>query len=400
MDNIRVQFPELVNIDERIWNEVYQETHLYQHTAAYILLDLQESYRVCWRIQMTKRCAQMLLKYESTAVTQLYETGMLGEIEYSHILELIENKLFDLEFFRVKMPKGQPKAIENAFDLLVTFRSIPDQERVMWETILKSKQEWFQPGEILLEKGQTVSTAYLIARGIVQCQVDAMPIYYRSGNIVGIDALFSQNLTAHGTYSVSGGLLEAYRIDATLLNQLLTDENLAPLIYHEIALHILSNNYQTHLKLNRSEVKRLLRSRAKFYRKQSDLLIRLKKNERLFLLAGSVVSSSEGQNHLYDSIQFEAFDKPTMIHFNTSTVVYTWTNDDEINCSKTKNIKVHFPVQTFGSISNDLLYPGYSGTNTEFSGRKHLVESLRFAENFKDVQEMPSETKPSLEHKF
>ena len=50
MDNIQKQFPELANIDERIWHEVYQETQFYHLTATYILLDLQQSYEVCWRL--------------------------------------------------------------------------------------------------------------------------------------------------------------------------------------------------------------------------------------------------------------------------------------------------------------------------------------------------------------
>lgn len=400
MDNIRIQFPELVNINEHIWNEVCQETYLYQHIAAYILLDLQQSYKICWRIQMTKRCAQMLLKYESTAVTQLYETGILGETEYSHILELIEKKLFDLEFYRVKMPKGQLKAIENAFGLLPIFRSLPDDEKIRWEAIMKSNHKWFQPEDVLLEKDSTTSVAYLIARGVVEYRVDMVPIYYRSGNIIGIDGLFSQTLSLPGTYCVCGGLVEAYSINATLLSQLLSAENLAPSIYREIALHVLSNHYQDQLKLNRSQVKLLLRSRAKFYWKENDLSIRLTENERLFLLAGNVMYFSVGQNQLYESIQLKISGKSTEILLNSSTVIYTWTYNDEIHCLKSKNIQSEFPVKNFGSISNDLLYPGYSGNVIGSSGRRHSVELLRYVQNFKNVKEMPSEKQVILEHKF
>ncbi|CAF1347311.1 unnamed protein product, partial [Rotaria sordida] len=145
VDNIRIQFPELANIDERIWHEILQETHLYHLTAIYMLLDLQQSYEVCWRIHMTKRCAQMLLKYESKAITEIYETGILGETEYSYILGLIENKLFDLEFYRVRMPKGETKVIKNAFDLLLLFRSLPNNEKAHWQAIMKAKHRWFQP---------------------------------------------------------------------------------------------------------------------------------------------------------------------------------------------------------------------------------------------------------------
>ncbi|CAF3859774.1 unnamed protein product [Rotaria sordida] len=369
MDNIQKQFPELANIDERIWHEVCQETHFYHLTASYILLDLQQSYEVCWRIHMTKRCAQILLKYELKTITELYETGMLGNTVYSHILELIEKKLFNLEFYRVQMPKGHKKAIEDAFDLLPIFQSLPLNEKTHWQTIMKAKHRWFQPDKILLRKSQRVFTAYLIVRGIVECKMDTMPIYYRSGNIVGIDALFSQNVTEHGTYFVSGGLLEAYSIDAGLLDQFLNDENLAPSIYREIALHLLSNKYQARLKLNRLQLRLLVHERAKFYWKQSEISIQLKENQRLFILAGNVIHLLNGQNNKYDSIQLQIFDTEAEILLNPSTIAYSWMDDDEEFCIKDTNLSVHFPLQTSGLLSTELLYPGYSGETMQFIER-------------------------------
>ncbi|CAF4357842.1 unnamed protein product, partial [Rotaria socialis] len=300
MDNIRKQFPELANIDKRIWNKVYKEIRFYHLTASYILLDLQKSYEACWRIHMTKRCAQMLLKYESKAITELYETGMLGHTVYLHILELIEKKSLNLEFYRVSMVKGHLKTIENPFDLLLLFRSLPNQEKTRWQRIMKAKHRWFQPDQILFEKGQRVQTAYLIARGIVECKIDAMPTYYRSGNIVGIDALFSQDVPAHDTYRVSIGLLEAYCIDGILLNQFLQDKNLAPSIYQEIAVNVLINNYQERLKLNRLQLRSLVHTRAKFYWNELDISIQLKENQRLFILAGYVNHLFNGQNNKYE----------------------------------------------------------------------------------------------------
>jgi hypothetical protein len=370
MDNIPKLFPELVNIDERIWHEVCEETHFYHLTSTYILIDLQQSYEVCWRIHMTKRCAQMLLKYESKTITELYETGMLGNTVYSHILGLIEKKLFNLEFYRVRMPKGHLKSIENAFDLLPLFQSLPNHEKTRWQSIMKAKHQWFQPDQILLEKGERVSNAYLIVRGIVECKVDTMPIYYRSGNIVGIDALFSQNFTANGTYFVSSGLLEAYNIDAILLDQFLNDENLALSIYREIAVHLLSNNYQARLKLNRLQLRLLLHKRAQFYWNQSEMSIQLKENQRLFILSGNIIHLLNGQNNKYESIQLQIFDTEAEILLNPSTVAYSWMDDDEEFCIKNTNLAVHFPSQTSGLLSNDLLYPGYPGEITQSSERR------------------------------
>jgi hypothetical protein len=351
---------------------------------------------------MTKQCAQMLLRYESKAITELYKTGILDETEYSHIFGLIEKKLFDLEFYRVQMPKGQVKAIENVFALLPLFQSSPNDEKERWQAIMKPKHRWFQTGKILLHKGQRVFKAYFIARGIAECKIDTIPIYYRSGNIVGIDVLFARNFTAHrtssisgevlenysidalcpqnctayGTYSVYGGLLEAYLIDAELLNQLLNDDTLAPSIYHEIALHLLSNHYQARLKLNRLQLRLLLHKRAKFYWKQSEKSIQLKENQRLFILSGNVMQLSNGQNNKYDAIQLQIFDTEAEILFNPSTVAYSWTDDDEVFLAKDLNLAINFSIQTFGLTSNDLLYPGYSGEIMEHSERRHSEPPL------------------------
>jgi hypothetical protein len=360
---------------------------------------------------MTKRSAQILLKYESKTITELYETGILGETEYSHILKLIEKKLFDLEFYRVRIPKDHLKQIKNTFDLLLLFQSLTNNQKEHWQTIMKSEHRWFQPDKILLKKGQRVLNAYLIARGIVECKMDTMPIYYRSGNIVGIDVLFAQNftihgtssltggpsetycidallpqnLTAYGTYSVCGGILEAYRINATLLNQLLNDETLAPSIYHEIALHLFSNYYQARLKLNRLQLRLILHKRAKFYWKQPDKSIQFQDNQRLFILSGNVMHLSNGQNNKYDAIQFKIFDTEAEILFNPSTVAYSWTDEDEIFFGKDI-----ISIQTLGSISNDLFYPGYSDKITEYSERRDSESVSDHVKHFNDVQEMPS----------
>ncbi|CAF3832317.1 unnamed protein product [Rotaria sp. Silwood1] len=376
MDNIRKQFPELANIDKRIWNKVYEETRFYHLTATYILLDLQQSYEACWRIHMTKRCAQMLLKYESKTLTELYETGMLGHRVHSHILEIIEKKSLKLEFYRVSMVKGHLKAIENPFDLLPLFRSLPNHEKIRWQTIMKVKHRWFQPDQILLEKGQRVSTAYLITRGIVECKKDTMPIYYRLGNIVGIDALFSQDFLAHDIYRVSGGLLEAYCIDGILLNQFLKDENLAPSIYREIALHVLSNNYQTRLKLNRLQLRLLVHKRAKFYWNESDISIQLNENQRLFILAGYVTHLFNGQHNKYESIQLQIFDTEAEILLNSSTVAYSWMDEDEEFSIKDTNLTVDFPLQTYDLLSNDLLSPGHLSQVTQSSERRRSTSFL------------------------
>ena len=398
IDNIRFQFPELANIDEPVLNEVCEEAKMYQQHALHVLFDLQQSYHLCWTIQMTKRCAQMLLKYESVAIIQLYETGMLGESEYSHILELIENKLFALEYGNIKMPVGRMKIIENGFDLLPIFQRLSDLERAIWRLVMKPRHKWFQPGMILFQEHQMVTTAYLIVRGIVERKEGNMPTYYKSGNIVGIDALFTRKSAIPGTYIVSGGLVEAYAIDSNLLTICLADENISRSMFNEITLHVLINKYRTHLKLNHSQLKLLLDEKARFYRNQSDLSICLEANERLFILEGNLIRRVDDADILFDSIQLVVFDAPAIFRLNSSSIAFTWTDDDELYCLTVAKFKLNFPVTTQDSASFEPFYPDYSGDTIEFTPRRHSTQMTRPVENLNSLQFIPSEIEVNTEH--
>ena len=246
----------------------------------HILFDLQQSYRLCWTIEMTRRCAQMLLKYESVEIIQLYETGMLEENEYTHILE-IEKKLVFLEYGNIQMDKNQTKTLENPFDLIHFFQSLSPKDQIRWKLHINSNHRWFQPRAILFQTNQRISTAYLILRGIVQYKDDRIPTYYKCGTIIRIDALFSLKSSSYGTDTPTSGLVEVY---STLLQMFLSDEQIFRSIYDEIALHMIRNNYQKSFHLNHSQLKMVLNEKATFYQNQLDLIIHLQSTEQLFRL--------------------------------------------------------------------------------------------------------------------
>jgi hypothetical protein len=58
--------------------------------------------------------------------------------------------------------------------------------------------------------------------------------------------------------------------------------------FSDFEMFLLTNNNQTCLKLNHSQLKSLLSGKAVFYRNKSDISIRLNGNERLFILAGTL----------------------------------------------------------------------------------------------------------------
>jgi hypothetical protein len=256
------------------------------------------------------------------------------------------------------MPKGKLKVIENAFDLLLLFKSLPAEEKTYWQGIMKTKHRWFQPNEVLLQKDQRVSTAYLIVRGVVECKMENTTVRYRSGNMIGIDALFSENFQVQNTYSVCGGLLEAYSIDTTLLDRFFKDKNLAPFVYREIAIHVLSNNYHADLDLNRLQISLLLHTKATFYQCPLAKSIQLKRNQRLFILAGSVTRLLDGQNHEYQPIDLQLFDTGATIFPNSSVVAFSWMREAEESCRIGTNREIRFPLLSSNFLSHNLFYPG------------------------------------------
>ena len=106
-----------------------------QLRATLVLHDCQQSYKNCWTIEMTTRCAQMLLKYESVAIVELYETGMLNENEFTHILQFIQKKLFHLEYgHSIDVPKIHlHREQDNPLDNLSLFNDLSDQERTQFK---------------------------------------------------------------------------------------------------------------------------------------------------------------------------------------------------------------------------------------------------------------------------
>ncbi|UJR34452.1 hypothetical protein I4U23_021859 [Adineta vaga] len=392
MDSIQLKFPELANIDREIMDEVCEEAKSYQINATHVLLDLKQSYPLCWMIQMTKRCAQMLLKYESIAIIQLYETGMLGDSEYSHILQLIEQKLFVLEYGNIKISTDRKKMITNSFDMLSLFQQLSENEKEQWRSIMKPYHKWFQPNTILLRNDQIISTAYLIVRGIVEQTNHTVLTYYKSGHILGIDRLFSQKLSSHGTYTASSGLVEVYAIDIDLLNRLIADDKLSRSIYNEIAVHVFINNYQTSLELNHLQLQLLLDNKAIFYKNKCDLSIHLKANDRLLLLAGTLTRHLEQNVIRFDSIELLFLDVPTIYELNSSSIVYTWTHDDEIYCTNIDKFNRNVPTHHSEFITSvEPFYPRYSGETVEFSPWRHSLQMTRPVENLNNFQLIPSE---------
>jgi hypothetical protein len=401
MENMLTKFPEFANIDNHIISSVLKEVKLLQIRASLVLHDLQHSYKNCWKIEMTKRCAQMILKYESVAIVQLYETGMLNENEYSHILQFIQKKLFHLEYgYIIGIPKIHlDREQDNPFNNLPLFTGLSDQEKAQFKELLESRRKWFQPGEILLRQGYPISEAYLIIRGIVECSEDLLTCY-RAGHIIGIDLLVEKcSSLSKRTYRAESSIVEVYTIDWSLLQIMLSNVKMTRLIYNEIALHMLINMYQQpiHL-LNYAQINVLLAEYAIFYRNEignDSMIIQLKRNERLFLLMGTI--QREDDDYFIEGPQLLTVNQSTSFHFcvNQLCIVYTWTLANEEECLQiVRSFATSFRFSELSEVKPDttMVYPSYSGYTAEIIPQHHsLIQVARSATYASNIQLMPME---------
>ena len=342
---------------------------------------------------MTKRCAQMLLKYQSVTIVQLYETGMLNENENNQILQFIQKKLFQLEYGVImELPKIYfNREQDDPFNNLPLFMNLSSYEKAQVKELLQSHRKWFQPGETLLRQGYSISEAYLIVRGIVECSEDPLTCY-RSGHIIGIDLLFN-NISAlsNRTYRAESSIVEAYAIDEPLLRVFLSNFKMIRSIYNEIALHILINMYRQpiHL-LNYAQINVLLDQYALFYCHgidDDDLAgLQLRRNERLFLLIGKI--QREDDDYFIEGPQLITVHQLTRFYFTAHQpyVAYTWTLNNEEECLRiVRSFTASFEMNDLNEVkpNRSMAYPSYSGytaeknSTTSFSRTSRTIECLR-----------------------
>jgi hypothetical protein len=91
---------------------------------------------------------------------------------------------------------------------------------------------------------------------------------------------------------------------------------------------------------------------------------------------------------IFDSIHFISQNCPSTYQLNSSSIVYTWTDEDEIYYLNIKKFKMNFSHE---NNSLEPFYPLYSGGSIEFTPRRHSASMTRPVENLSNFQFIPSE---------
>ncbi|CAF4215202.1 unnamed protein product, partial [Adineta steineri] len=140
-----------------------------------------------------------------------------------------------------------------------------------------------------------------------------------------------------------------------------------------------------------SKLKMLLNEKSKFYKNQSQLSIELQLNQRLFLLSGTIDCYLNNEKIVYDSTDLFLINSPTTYELNSSTIIYTWTYEDEIYYLNLKKFKINSFINNDERNSVEPFYPLYSGDTIEFTPRRHSLSITRPIENSSNFQFIPAE---------
>ena len=172
---------------------------------------------------------------------------------------------------------------------------------------------------------------------------------------------------------------------------MLADEKMSREICIEIALHLLTDNYQPEFKQNHAQLKLLLNEKAILLRNQANSIIQLKANDRLLLVAGTLMCASDQTDEPLTSPVFILLDSPATCRLNFSSIVFTWTEEDEINYLNVENCQEDFVLAQSQSTFIDTLYPRYSSHSVELTPRRQSAQVTPPVRNFAHLQFIPFE---------
>lgn len=132
----------------------------------------------------TKRCAKMLLYNQRHLIGDIYEDGLIKEVEYENLTQAIDSSINTVTF------KGIP-SIPVIKDIL-TYRFAAAKAEEIEALIDKIREFEFTPGHIFFKEDTEANGAYLIIRGRVNEKSSWIDQELIIGNIVGVQHLLEE----------------------------------------------------------------------------------------------------------------------------------------------------------------------------------------------------------------
>ncbi|CAF1650807.1 unnamed protein product, partial [Adineta ricciae] len=118
----------------------------------------------------------------------------------------------------------------------------------------------------------------------------------------------------------------------------------------------------------------------------------LQANQRLLLLSGTISCySTNDQRTEYRSMDLIIFHSPIICELNSSSIAYTWADEDELRYLNSENNENQVSGRNSCTNLVEAFYPLYLGDSIEFTPRRHSGSMTRLVENISNLQFIPTE---------
>lgn len=181
-----------IDIDKDIFEEVMNEAHAQvKECEEFMTTYIIDCYPEVLAEVQTKRCCKLMLYSQREMIEEIYEHGLIKELEFLALLHAIDTSIQIVTFQGIPSLPVIKDVLSNRFT-----SCSPEEINTLLSKIVEKK---YEPGENLFTEGEPADGAFFIIRGRVKEWSSWIDQQLIIGNIVGVQHLieeFSHNYTS------------------------------------------------------------------------------------------------------------------------------------------------------------------------------------------------------------
>ena len=149
-----------IDIDKAIFEEISEEgNHQVHECEEFLRTYIIDCYPEVLAEVQTKRASKALLHYQKRLIEDIYEDGLIKQIEFEKLKEIIDSSIRTLLF------QGLP-TFPILRDIFTNRFSAAESSEIL-SLMSKISEKKYKPGEIIFKEGDPANGAYYIIRGRV-----------------------------------------------------------------------------------------------------------------------------------------------------------------------------------------------------------------------------------------
>ncbi|OMJ91495.1 hypothetical protein SteCoe_5989 [Stentor coeruleus] len=269
-----------IDIDKNVFEEVMREAHeQVKLCEEFMNIYIIDCYPEVLAEVQTKRCCKLLLYSQRELISEVYENGLIKELEYESLIKAIDASIRTVTF------QGIPPMPILRDVLFNRFTGATLQEINL--LLSKITEKVYKPCEILYLEGYPANGAFLIIRGRVLEKSTWISQELIIGNIVGVQHLleeFAEKYTSTATAITS-------TVVAHIPKEILEFEGFVEDMYTEAAEELILLNRERY-NLKDAQEKHILRVMG------ASIVKVFEKGKRCFFPDGGFLMKGKGYNEL------------------------------------------------------------------------------------------------------